>query len=134
VKIVGLSDVAWDSTQCVSIAATSQAAQSPDLREPIAGTTHAHKLAGCPGSFETKDITRQESPLNKRVVVSAISVQSLIPLKMSLTRGNDRYCKAKRYRTGELQLDLKKNEGLILSSFYATIPSTKAARDAIGRE
>jgi hypothetical protein len=68
------------------------------------------------------------------VVVSTIPVQSLIPLKMSSTRGKDCNCKAKRYRTGELRLDLKKNEGLILSSFYATIPSTKAARDAIGRE
>ena len=32
VKIVGLSDVAWDSTQCVSIAANSQAARSPALQ------------------------------------------------------------------------------------------------------
>jgi len=55
-------------------------------------------------------------------------------LKMSLTYENDRYCKVKRHRIDELRLDLKKNEGLILSSFYATIPSTKAARDAIGRE
>jgi hypothetical protein len=68
------------------------------------------------------------------VVVSTIPVQSLMSLKMSLTYENDRYCKVKRHRIGELRLDLKKNEGLILSSFYATIPSTKAARDAIGRE
>jgi hypothetical protein len=68
------------------------------------------------------------------VVVSAISVQSLIPLKMSLTRGNDRYCRAKRHRIDELWLDLKKNEGLILSSLYATIQLTRAAADAIGHK
>ena len=76
----------------------------------------------------------QESPLSKWVVVSAISVQSLMPVEMSSTRGGDWNCKAKRYRTDELRLDLKKNEGLILSSFYATIQSTKAASDAIGRK
>jgi hypothetical protein len=77
---------------------------------------------------------RQEDPLNKWVVVSTIPVPSLTSLKMSLTRGNERYCKTKRYRTDELWLNLKKNEGLILSSFYATIQSTKAASDAAGRK
>ena len=77
---------------------------------------------------------RQESPLSKWVVVSAISVQLLMPVELSSTRGKDCNCKAKRHRIGELRLNLKKNEGLILSSFYATIPSTKAARDAIGRK
>jgi hypothetical protein len=55
------------------------------------------------------------------VVVSTIPVQSLMSLKMSLTYENDRYCKVKRHRIDELWLDLKKNEGLILSSLYATI-------------
>jgi hypothetical protein len=68
------------------------------------------------------------------VVVSTIPVQSLMSLKMSLTYENDRYCKVKRHRIDELWLDLKKNEGLILSSLYATIQLTRAAADAIGHK
>jgi hypothetical protein len=77
---------------------------------------------------------RQESPLSKWVVVSAISVQSLMPVEMSSTRGKDCNCKVKRHRIDELWLDLKKNEGLILSSLYATIQLTRAAADAIGHK
>jgi hypothetical protein len=57
-----------------------------------------------------------------------------MPVEMSSTRGKDCNCKAKRHRIGELRLNLKKNEGLILSSLYATIQLTRAAADAIGHK